>query len=617
MKLLLPLCLAATLPVHAGTLLVEAEQFKNKGGWSIDTQFVESMGSPYLIAHGIGTPVADATTEVTIPENGSYRLWVRTVDWTKRIGMEGSAGLFQVAIDGKPLAAELGREDKKWTWQPAGQVDLKAGPVQLSLRDLTGYDGRADAVLFSSDATFTPPADATFEQRTAWKIPGVPGAIEDAGNYDLVVIGGGYGGIGAAISAARMGARVALIQNRPVLGGNGSSEVRVWAQGQTPPSEYPLFDIIREVHDKAKASPGRAEQFVDGKKTDAVQAEKNITLFLSHHAYGVEMKDGKIAAVKAVDVEAGKIRRFNGRLFSDCTGHGFIGLWSKADTIMEDKGRMGMSNMWIWENKAGPVAFAEQPWMLKTGEKDFPYPRYLPAEGFGNAEWFWESGFNDHPINDLETTRDWNLLASFSAWNAIKNHGAHAARDPDRHAKAAMTWLAYIGGPRETLQILGDVILTGDDIRSKKEFNDGIVLTTWPIDLHVPETRYSKNAPQHPFISKAIMVEDVDGSVGYPIPYRTLYSRNVPNLFMAGRNISVNRDALGTIRVMKTIGMMGVTVGKAAALCAARDCTPREVYAKHLDEAKSLWRMPGGKRFETIKELQKSLDANPPKAPSP
>ncbi len=617
MKLLLPLCLAAMLPVHAGTFLVEAEQFKNKGGWSIDTQFVESMGSPYLLAHGIGTPVADATTEVTIPEDGSYRVWVRTVDWTKRIGMKGSAGLFQVAIDGKPLVAELGKEDKKWTWQPAGQADLKAGTAQLALKDLTGYDGRADAVLFSSDATFTPPADATFEQRTAWKIPGVPSAVEDAGNYDLVVVGGGYGGIGAAISAARMGAKVALIQNRPVLGGNGSSEVRVWAQGQTPPSEYPLFDIIREVHDKAKASPGRAEQFVDGKKTDVVQAEKNITLFLSHHAYGVEMKDGKIAAVKAVDVEAGKIRRFNGKLFSDCTGHGFVSLWSKADTVMEDKGRMGMSNMWMWENKAEPVAFAEQPWMLKTAESDFPYPRYLPADGFGHAEWFWESGFDDHPINDLETTRDWNLLACFSAWNAIKNHKAYAARDRDRHAKAAMTWLAYIGGPRETLQILGDVILTGEDIRSKKAFNDGVVLTTWPIDLHVPETHYSKNAPQHPFISKAIMVEDVDGSVGYPIPYRTMYSRNVPNLFMAGRNISVNRDALGTIRVMKTIGMMGVTVGKAAALCVARDCTPREVYAKHLDEAKSLWRMPGGKRFENIKELQKSLDANPPKVTSP
>ena len=609
MKFFLPLCLAASLPVQAGTFLVEAEQFKNKGGWGVDTQFIESMGSPYLIAHGLGAPVADATTDVTVPEDGSYKVWVRTVDWSKRLGQKGSAGVFKLSIDGKPLVAELGKDDKKWTWQTAGKVDLKAGTTKVALNDVTGFDGRADAILFSSDEAFTPPADATFEERTKWNIPGVPSQIEDAGNYDLVVIGGGYGGIGAAVSAARMGAKVALIQNRAVLGGNGSSEIRVWAMGNYPASEYPLDDIIREFEDKAKASPAPAEEFVDDKKEAVVKAEKNITLFMSHHAYGVDMKDGKISAVKAVDVEAGKLKRITGKFFSDCTGHGFIGLWSGADTTQAAKGRMGMSNMWMWENKETEVAFAEKPWMLKMTEKDFPYPRV--RNGHGHAEWFWETGFDKDPIKDLEVIRDWNLLASFSAWNAIKNHAAYAPRDPDAHKKAALSWLAYVGGTRETVQILGDVILTGDEIIKKKEFNDGTALTTWSIDLHVPEEKYlkgNKDFAANPFISRAIHGKGVDKNVGYPIPYRTLYSRNVDNLFMAGRNISVQREALGTIRVMKTIGMMGVTVGKAAALATAKDCSPREIYSKHLDEAKTLWKMSGEQRFENLKEMEKSLN---------
>jgi hypothetical protein len=608
------LFLSLALPLHAGTFLIEAEQFSNKGGWETDTQFIETMGSPYLIAHGLGKPVADATTEITVADPGDYRVWVRTLDWTKRLKRPASAGLFKIAINGETLVPELGKDDTKWTWQPAGKITLKAGKAQLALKDLTGYDGRADAILFSSDAAFTPPPDATFEQRTTWNIPGVPGKIEDAGKFDLVVIGGGYGGLGAAISAARMGAKVALIQNRNVLGGNGSSEIRVWAMGTYPPSEYPLDDIIREIEDKAKASPAPAEQFVDDKKEQVVRAEKNITLFLSHHAYGLDLQDGKITAVKAVDIAAGKLKRISGKFFSDCTGHGFIAQWAGADTVMAEKGRMGMSNMWMWQNQAAPVAFKEEPWMISLAEKDFPYPRV--REGFGHAEWFWESGFDDDPIKDLETTRDWNLVAAFSAWNAIKNHAAYAARDPQQHQNAALTWLAYIGGTRETQQILGDVILEGKEIQDKKEFNDGTALTTWSIDLHIPHPSYEKALPEHPFISKDIHSRSVDKGTGYPIPYRCFYSRNVPNLFMAGRNISVNRDALGTIRVMKTIGMMGVTVGRAAALCAAENCSPREVYTQHLDQAKSLWKLPGEKRFETLDQLQKSLDATTAPLPS-
>ncbi len=605
MKFLSLICLALHLPLHAGNLLVEAEQFTDKGGWKVDTQFIETMGSPYLIAHGLGKPVADASTEIEISADGSYRVWVRTIDWSERIGRAEGAGRFELTIGDEKIGGELGAGHPEWSWEAVGTAELMAGKTILALKDLTGFNGRVDAVLLSSNPDFTPPEDVGLEERIGWKIPGSPDGIEEAGNYDLVVIGGGYGGLGSAIAAARMGAKVALIQNRQVLGGNGSSEIRVWAKGELPPSEYPLADIIREIQDTASASPAAAGEFVDDKKEDVVRAEKNITLFLGHHAYGIEMKNGGIAAANLLEVESGKIKRVTGKLFADCTGHGFIGAWAGADTTMTEMGRMGMSNMWMWENGEETTSFPEQPWMVRLEAKNFPYPRR------GHAEWFWESGFDKHPIDELEITRDYNLLAAYSAWSAIKNHSAHTERDPDGHSKARLSWLAYIGGTRETQQILGDVVLTGDDIRTQKVFPDATVRTTWSIDLHYPEEKYKSALPEHPFIARAVHGPGVDRKSGYPIPYRCFYSRNVPNLFMAGRNISVNRDALGTIRVMKTIGMMGVAVGRAAALCVAKDCTPREVYSDHLDSAKALWRLPGKERFDSIDDLRTTLDKNP------
>jgi FAD dependent oxidoreductase len=586
----------------ADTVLVEAEQFSDKGGWEVDTQFIESMGSPYLIAHGLGVPVADAKTSVEITKEGSYRVWVRTLDWTKRLGRPSSAGGFELLVNGAKTGENLGIGQESWTWQPAGEVALKAGKSTFSLHDLTGFNGRVDAILLSDDAAFTPPQKNHVADRAKWTFRGSPGNGEELEGFDLVVIGGGYGGLGASISAARMGAKVALVQNRNVLGGNGSSEIRVWAKGELPPSEYPLADIVREVMDKAKASPAPAEEFVDDKKEKVVRAEKNITLLLGHHAYGLEMNGENIGAVKVLEVETGRIKRIKGRFFADCTGHGFIGEWSGADRTMTENGRMGMSNMWMWENTDGSVGFPEQPWMLTFDTKSFPYPRR------GHAEWFWESGFDKHPVRELEVTRDWNLVAAFSAWSAMKNRKAHAERDPDGHAKAKLSWLAYVGGTRETQQLLGDVVLTGEDIVSKKDFPDAVVRTTWSIDLHYPQEEYVHALPEHPFIARAEHGKGVDRTVGYPIPYRCFYSRNVPNLFMAGRNISVERRALGTIRVMNTIGMMGATVGRAAALATVRDCSPREVYAKHLDEAKTLWRMPGVQRYNTLDELRKALD---------
>ncbi|MDA8909115.1 FAD-dependent oxidoreductase [bacterium] len=585
------------LLLQAEEVLVEAESFDNAGGWKLDTQFIHVMGSPYLLAHGLGNPVEDATTTVTFPKTGEYTYWVRTKNWVEKFADEVDAsaapGKFQLAIGDKTLEPVFGTSGADWHWEKGGTVSIDATEVDLTLKDLTGFNGRVDAILFSTNPDFEP--DNTSETLPEWrrKMLGVDTAMIEEGPFDIVFIGGGYSGACGAISAARMGLKVALIQNRPVLGGNGSSEVRVWAKGNTPPGLYPIGDIVNEFSDSAELSPGTYEEYEDAKKHRIVTSEPNIALFLNHHAFEVEMaSDTKIEAVQAFDTRSGEIRRFTARNFCDATGHGTIGMMAGADYSTIDGGRMGMSNMWAWENADEPVDFPELSWALPLEEADFPYPRKF------HAEWFWESGYDKHPLLDKEQIRDWNNLAAFSAWNALKNKGAYDRYDPDmlEHRNARLTWMAYIGGTRETAQLLGDIILTEEDIVNKRPFPDGCVLTTWSVDLHYPREQYAKKFPDNPFIAIAVHGKGVDRKKGYPVPYRCFYSRNIENLFMAGRNISVTHEALGTVRVMKTCGMMGVVVGKAAAICAKYDATPRDVYNQYLPELVDLMQIPGNVR---------------------
>jgi hypothetical protein len=163
----------------------------------------------------------------------------------------------------------------------------------------------------------------------------------------------------------------------------------------------------------------------------------------------------------------------------------------------------------------------------------------------------------------------------------------------EKHKNATLSWVAFVGGPRESRRLLGDVLLTREDIVEKREFPDGCVPSTWSIDLHYPKKQYAIKYADNPFISIAEHDNRVDRMYGYPVPYRCFYSRNIDNLFMAGRCISVTHEALGTVRVMKTCGMMGEVVGKAASICVAENCSPRGVYEQHLDELLELLRLPG------------------------
>jgi hypothetical protein len=298
-------------------------------------------------------------------------------------------------------------------------------------------------------------------------------------------------------------------------------------------------------------------------------------------------------------VKTGRERTFRGKFFVDCTGHGFIGGAAGAAYLMEPDGRMGMSNMFYWQQDESPQAWPETPWALSLTLEDFPKQvksrSLVDGKPFMKGEWFWESGFHKHPIDELELIRDWNLRAVFGAFSSLK-HGA----EKEKHANAALKWVAYVGGPRESRMLEGDVVLTREDIVGKRTFPDGCVPTTWDIDLHYPKEQFAKKFPDNPFISRAEFGAGVDRQNGYPVPYRCFYSKNIPNLFMAGRCVSVNHDALGTVRVMRTCGMMGEVVGKAAYLCVKHNTSPRGVYEHYLANLIELMEQPGAMRRDAL-----------------
>ena len=620
----LPITALRSAPADA--VLVEAEAFAQPGGWVMDQQSMDQMGSAYLLAHGLGVPVADATTAVAFQQPGKYRLWVRTRDWVAPwktaethpdMRAEGTPGIFQVIVDGKLVPVTFGTEGLEWHWQDGGVVEIAGKTAQIALRDLTGFAGRCDALLFSPESAATPPPDdaATLAPLRS-KLMRLPAQPKEMGEFDFVVVGGGAAGACAAVSAARLGCKVALIHDRPVLGGNNSSEVRVGLSGLIHQKPYPrLGNLLEELGptgywnlQQAKKTPelprsqqvielfaqepqrrihnaGPLANYEDEKKLEVVRAEKNVSLFLSTRANGVQMDGKRIAAVMAQDIKTGRRLRFKAALVADCTGDGVIGALAGADfaygreskeehgeTFAPEKADelvMGTSVQWNSEETVEPSPFPACPWALKFDAAH--------AINTKRGDWDWETGALRNHVTEIEQIRDYGLRVVFGNWATLKN-------DPkfkDEFARQKLSWVAYIGGKRESRRLLGDVVLRQQDIMEARPFPDASVTTTWTIDLHYP---LKPMCACEAFKAEAKQVKFTP----YAIPYRCLYSRNISNLMMAGRNISVTHVALGTVRVQRTTGMMGEVLGMASALCKQHATTPRGVYEKHLDELKTL-----------------------------
>lgn len=581
--LLATMFVMAGLPVSAASVLVEAERFDDKGGWAVDQQFMDLMGSPYLIAHGMGTPVKDAVTEVIFPEKGQYHAYVRTYNWTSPWHNGFGPGRFSLVVDGRTVNKNLGTVGKSWGWQYAGTVDVRSPKVMVALKDATGFDGRCDAIYFTTDADDKPAGDVDGLQKLRDIMP-----AEDAGEFDMVVVGGGIAGMSAAVSAGRLGCRVALINDRPVLGGNNSSEIRVHLGGAIDIGRYPAVGALqKEFGPEREGNAQPAEFYEDKKKMDWIAAERNVTTFLGYRVNEVDVADGQIRSVTATDIETGKRLRFPAKLFADCTGDGTVGYLAGADYLYGRESRDEYGEPTAPEKADRMTMGASVQWRSRDArnrkEKSFPVFEYglglddQSCRRVDMGEWTWETGMNYDQIKDAERIRDYGMLVVYSNWSYLKNR---LGMFPDR----CLDWVAYVAGKRESRRLLGDYVLKEDDMTKHVFHEDGSFTATWSIDLHCPDPENTEHFPGEEFIATTNHVVIYP----YPVPYRCLYSRNVDNLFMAGRDISVTHVALGSVRVMRTTGMMGEVVGMAASICKNNGVNPRDVYRYHLHELKAL-----------------------------
>jgi hypothetical protein len=577
--------------VAADAIWIEAERFDDCGGWVNDSQFIDQMGSPYLLANGMGEPVKDAVTHVEFSKVGAWRLWARTRDWVP----EHHPGRFNLIINGKTVAREFGASGKSgWRWEDGGILEL-GGKVEVRLHDLTGYYGRCDALVFASDPNWIPADDKKALAAQRERFGGISHEVKQAGEYDVVVVGGGVGGCMAAVSAARMGARTVLIQNRPVLGGNGSMEllvppVGVWPSTRDPydPRETGLIEEIRTEGNQRTPET----RYYSSRLKRLVTAEPNLALFLDTHVTGVEMKPGEannIVAVQAVDTRDGRRLRFGGRIFIDCSGDGVVGVGAGASYCVGreprslyneplapetgDNTTMGNSLKYASLPTGGKQLFATPPWVTKFDNCDsFPEGRHPPHLAL-EIGWQWklELGGLQDTYRDKEEIRDELFKLVYGIWSHVKN-GCPKLQSAAADHKLA--WVPYVVGVRESRRLIGDHVFIEPDVAMQVLFPDRIAYGSWGLDDHYSEGFFHQGAASH---------HPYKGLI-HSIPFRSLYSTNISNLMMAGRNISASHVGMGSTRVQLTCAVMGMAVGTAAGICLENNTSPRGVYQQHLEQ---------------------------------
>ena len=568
-------------------LFIECESFDNKGGWVVDPQFVEQMGSPYLMAHGMGEAVENASTSIKVPSSGSYHIWARTTDWAP--GNWSPPGQFNIWMDGQKLPKTMG-QFKGWGWNYAGKLKLEEGPVEVELEDLSGFNGRCDAIYISNKyRTPTNQQDYLRDMRNRFSESGdIP---EQKLSFDVVVVGGGIAGCAASIAAAEQGLKVALIHDRPVLGGNASSEIRVHTLGI-----YGHFERILRMLDTEHYPNGSPEALADEEKRhEHMESYSNISLFLNYRAFQVSTEDQTISSVDARHTSSGETLRFEAPYYVDCTGDGWIGYWAGAEynygrepaslhgeswekygeiwsPDREDQEVMGASLLWRSFKSDSAYEFPEVPWAMNVAGK------YAAHQG----TWNWEL-ISDrwHQVDHAEQIRDHMLKAIYgSFYNEKQKEGTELLE---------LEWVSYLLGKRESRRLVGDYIYTFNDMREARTFPDAVVQEIREVDVHYSQNKLDDSKPD--FLTEA-MFHPVER---YFIPYRSLYSKNVGNLFMAGRCFSCSHVGLGGPRVMRTTGQMGAAVGYAASICKKHLCTPRELYENHLSEYMALVKAQGQK----------------------
>ena len=404
--------------------------------------------------------------------------------------------------------------------------------------------------------------------------------------YDFIVVGGGMSGMCAAIAAARLGVRTALVQDRPVLGGNASSEIRMHICGADKhgtQNNARETGIIEELLLKNRyLNPQHSFSVQDAVFWDCVSKEENLDLYLNARVLDVDAADGRIRSVRAVQMTTETEYTLLADFFADATGDGFVGFAAGAQYMYGREGRnvfdepdapaqsdsllMGSSIMFSAKDMGRPVPFIKPDWAYTYTEADLENREH--AEITSGYWWLEVSGDLD-VIDDAEKIRDELLRILYGVWDHVKNQPGHHAEN------YALDWVGAVPGRRESRRLTGDYVLTEQDVLSCRAFADVVAYGGWDMDVHVPKGFLSLDRMPTTYY----MTKDL-----YGIPYRCLYSRNIENLFLAGRAISASHIAFGSTRVMGTCAVVGQAVGTAAAVALSHGLRAARAVGEHIEE---------------------------------
>ena len=435
--------------------------------------------------------------------------------------------------------------------------------------------------------------------------------------YEVVVVGGGMSGLCAAMAAARQGSKTALVHARPVLGGNASSEIRVHISGADQSLKQPDYAEGGLLYELMLANKRCNDTFSysrwDMVLFEKAKAEKNLDVYFNTVMYDCDVEEEKITAIYCVQETTEMRYRMTAPVFVDATGNGTLGYYAGAEfrTGSEaqaefgeasapqepNQERMGNTILFLAQDMGHPVKFTPPSFAKMLTEKDLakrihcakmrstidcseaPDPEEyrrisMTSSACNNYGYWWIElmGDGDDIIAQYEDIRD-NLMAYvYGVWVHIKN-GDEGLHDHEAE-NLELVWVGALPGVRESRRLMGDYILTENDIFNHRIFDDAVCYGGWCVDMHAPRG-----------------VEDIDklpSDCGafqgvYTIPYRSYYSKNIRNLFMAGRNISTSRMGLASTRIIGCCAIGGEAVGIAASLCVKHSCEPRELMA-HIGE---------------------------------
>lgn len=399
---------------------------------------------------------------------------------------------------------------------------------------------------------------------------------------DLCVIGGGLAGMSAAVAAARAGIKVALMHERPVLGGNASSEVRMWICGAHGPNNRET-GIIEEIQlENIYRNPLGNYSIWDSVLYEKVRFQDNLLLLLNCTCVDATMDGARIRRVKGWQLTTQTWHEVEAEVFADCSGDSILAplsggefRWGREaqqefnESIapeVADRRTMGMSCLIQGRETERPQTFVPPSWA-----RSFPTDSDLPNRTHRVRDtnfWWIELGGEGDAIRDTEVMRDELLKIAFGVWDHVKNHGDHGADN------WVLEWVGFLPGKRESRRYIGDYVLTQNDVQSEGRFEDVVAFGGWPLDDHPPAGFHHPGMPTSFYNTPS----------PFGIPYRSLYSRNIENLFCAGRNISATHAAFSSTRVMATCATVGQAVGAAAAIAIGKQLTPRGVYEQAMGQ---------------------------------